>query len=62
MKKYGYTPPSEKKGLLYLLIEPDTEEPWRHKGWLETVIKDGTVEKTWNLPSGFIIEKRRLDL
>ena len=62
MKKYGYEPPNEKQRLLYLLIEPDTGEPWRHKGWLETVIKDGTVEKTWNLPSGFIIEKRRLDL
>jgi len=58
-KKYGYIPPSEKKNLFYLLIEPDTGEPWRHKGWLETVIKEGTVEKTWNLPSGFIIEKRR---
>jgi len=59
MKKYGYSPPRENENLLYLLIEPDTGEPWRHKGWLETVIKDGTVEKTWNLPSGFIIEKRR---
>ena len=56
----GYIPPSEKKGIFYLLIEPDIGEPWRHKGWIETVIKDGTIEKTWQLPSGFIIEKRTI--
>lgn len=61
-KQYGYIPPYEKKELFYLLIEPDYEKPWRHNGWIETVIKDGIIEKTWNLPSGFIIEKRRLSL
>ncbi len=59
-RRYGFAPQSRKESLLYLLIEPDLGEPWRHKGWLETVIKDGTVEKTWTLPSGFIIEKRRM--
>lgn len=59
-KKYGYVPPNQKLKLFYLLIEPDTGEPWRHNGWMETVIKDGTIEKTWNLPSGFIIQKRRM--
>jgi len=59
-KQYGYIPPNEKKDVFYLLIEPDTGEPWRHKGWIETVIKDGTVDATWELPSGFIIEKRRV--
>jgi len=59
---YGYMPPAEKKAIFYLLIEPDTGEPWRHKGWIETVIKDGVKEKEWFLPSGFIIEKRTQSL
>ncbi len=57
-KKYGYMPGKEKRGTFYLLIEPDPQKPWSYEGWLETVIKTGTVEKTWKLPSGFIIEKR----
>ena len=57
--KYGYTPGQEKKDTFYLLIEPDAKKPWSYKGWLETVIKTGKVEKTIALPnSGFIIQKR----
>ena len=47
--------------VLYLLIEPDGDKPWTYKGWIETVVKQGNVEKRWELPSGFIIEKRRVD-
>jgi len=57
-KKYKYVPYTEKRGLFYLLIEPDPEKPWSYKGWLETVIQDGTIISTRQLPSGFIIEKR----
>lgn len=57
-RKYGYTPHSEKKGDFYLLIEPDQHAKWRHKGWLETVIKTGKVIKTEDLTSGFIVQKR----
>lgn len=46
---------------LYLLIEPDDGRPWTYKGWIETVVKQGSVLKRWDLPSGFIIEKRRVD-
>lgn len=55
---YGYLPGKERNGTFYLLIEPDWEKPWSYKGWLETVIKNGKVIKHWELPSGFIIEKR----
>lgn len=55
---YGYLPKYEKQGTFYLLIEPDSDKPWSYNGWLETVIQTGIVEKTWKLPSGFIIEKR----
>lgn len=55
---YSYIPHQEKKGLFYLLIEPDLTKPWSYKGWLETVIKTGTVIETKELPSGFIIQKR----
>jgi len=58
--RYGYIPPYEKKNIFYLLIEPDEGQPWRHKGWIETVIKDGAILDSWVLPSGFIIEKRML--
>lgn len=57
-RKYGYTPHQEKRGTFYLLIEPDFHKPWRHKGWIETVIQSGKIVKTEKLPSGFIIQKR----
>lgn len=52
-------PHKEKKGLVYLLMEPDPYKPWSHKGWLETVIKTGEVLETKTLPSGYIIQKRQ---
>lgn len=57
-RKYGYIPGKEKKGSLYLIIEPDPEKPWSYEGWLETVIKTGEIEKTVTRPSGTIIQKR----
>ena len=57
-KEYNYVPGARKEGTFYLLMEPDPNKPWSYKGWMETVIKTGTVEKTKELPSGFIIQKR----
>lgn len=57
-KKYHYVPHNEKRGVFYLLMEPDAGKPWSYKGWLETVVKDGAVVSTKELPSGFLIEKR----
>ena len=57
-RRYGYIPYNEKKGTVYLLIEPDPGNPWSYNGWLETVIKTGIVESTETLPSGIIIQKR----
>jgi len=57
-RKYHYIPYQEKKGTVYLLIEKDPEKPWSYNGWLETVIKTGTVIKTVTLPSGYIVQKR----
>ncbi len=59
-KTYGYLPGKEKAGTLYLLIEPDPSKPWSYQGWLETVIKEGKVIDTRELPSGFIIQKRTI--
>lgn len=59
-KIYGYVPKTDKDGVFYLLIEKDSEKPWSYEGWIKTVIKVGKVEKKITLPSGFIIEKRRL--
>jgi len=57
-RKYNYLPYQEKKGTFYLLIEPDGGKPWTYKGWLETVIKTGTIIESKTLPSGFIVQKR----
>lgn len=55
---YHYTPHAEKRGLVYLLIEPDPHQPWTYSGWLETVIVDGEIRDTVKLHSGAIIQKR----
>lgn len=57
-RTYHYIPYTEKKGIFYLLIEPDSEKPWSYKGWLETVVKTGDVLYEKKLPSGFIVQKR----
>lgn len=57
--KYGYVPGIEKKGPVYLIIEPDASKPWTYKGWLETVIVGGDIIKTVNLPTGHIIQVRQ---
>lgn len=57
-KKYGYTPGTDKKGLVYLIIEPDNSKPWTYKGWLETVIVGGDIVETKTLFTGHIIQKR----
>ncbi len=55
---YGYMPDNVKTGIFYTLIEKDNDQPWRHKGWLETVIKDGAVVWEKELSSGFLVQKR----
>lgn len=58
-RTYHYLPHQEKKGTFYLLIEPDYNKPWSYKGWMETVVKTGSILKTWELPSGLIVQKRQ---
>ena len=57
-KNYNYVPHKEKRGIFYLLMEPDPSKLWSYKGWLETVIKAGTILETKEFPSGFIVQKR----
>jgi hypothetical protein len=56
--KYGYIPHQRKEGVVYLLIEKDPSKPWSYQGWLQTVIKTGTVLETRELPNGAIVQKR----
>ncbi|MDO8657999.1 MAG: glycosyltransferase family 39 protein [Candidatus Levybacteria bacterium] len=56
-RKYNYIPHRDKKGIFYLLIEPDPSKPWSYRGWLETVVKAGEPEVEISLPSGLIIQK-----
>lgn len=55
---FGYEPGLEKKGLAYLIIEPDISKPWRQKGWLETVMQGGRTIWVKTLLNGLILEKR----
>lgn len=57
-QKYGYVPLAEKKGLAYLIIEPDNGQPWRQKGWLETVVQGGETIWKKTVLNGILIEKR----
>src|SRR3990167_1515321 len=59
--KYGYKPHHEKRGLVYLLMEPDPSQYWSYKGWMETVVVDGDVLEETTLPSGIIVQKRMFD-
>ncbi len=56
--RYGYVPAHEKKGLAYLIIEPDTSQPWRQNGWLETVVQGGSSIWIKTMLNGLILEKR----
>lgn len=56
--KFGYMPDNVKKETFYLLIEKDNDQPWRHKGWLETVMRDGNIIWEKELTSGFVVQKR----
>jgi len=61
-EKYGYVPSSEKKGIAYMIIEMDGTKPWSYKGWLETVIKDGTpVWERYLMPSDHVLQKRQFN-
>jgi hypothetical protein len=61
-EKYGYMPTHEKKGTVYLIIEKDPEKPWSYNGWLETVIKDGTVVwERYLKKSDHIVQKREFN-
>lgn len=57
-EKFGYLPGNIKNGAFYLLIEKDNDKPWRDNGWMQTVIKTGSVVWEQTLPSGFIVQKR----
>lgn len=57
-KKYGYLPNKSKERIFYLIIEPNPEQPWGAKGWLETVIKEGQVVFDTTFPSGLRLQKR----
>lgn len=56
-ENFDYIPDNVKSGTFYLLIEKDNDQLW-YKGWLETVVKEGTVLWEKELPSGFIVQKR----
>jgi hypothetical protein len=57
-QKYGYEPGNEKKGIAYLIIEPDDSKPWRQQGWLETVVQGGKTVWIKTLLNGLLLEKR----
>lgn len=57
-KKKNYIPGEEKKGLFYLIMEPDIYRPWAVEGWLKTQIKVGEILERKVFQNGVILEKR----
>ena len=57
-KKYGYLPSQDKKGIFYLLIEPNSYNKWAAQGWMDTIIKTGKIINTKTLKCGLIVQKR----
>ncbi|MBI1869528.1 hypothetical protein HYS11_01010 [Candidatus Gottesmanbacteria bacterium] len=58
-KKYGRIPGSQRKGNLYLIMEPEKDRPWLWEGWIKTVVKDpGKVIDRKEFPGGVVVEKR----
>ena len=55
---YHYVPGKSKKGVFYLIIEPDTQRPSAPNGWKQTVIKTGTVQWDKVFPGDITLEKR----
>jgi len=56
-EKYHYQPYREKKGLYYILIEPDSLQFLENAKYL-TSLQSGNLIYSKKLPNGFIVEKR----
>lgn len=56
-KEYGYTP-SEKAEVMYVILEPDKENPQRLTAWLKEREHDGLVIAQKKLPGGIVVQKR----
>lgn len=56
-KTYGYTP-VEKTGIMYVILEPDRENPQRLTTWLKERERDGVILQQKKLPGGVVVQKR----
>lgn len=60
--KYGKVPGTERRGNLYLIMEPNRDEPWLWEGWIKTVVLDpGQVQSRQEFPGGVVVEKRLIN-
>lgn len=60
LQKYGVVPGNEKKGLTYLIMEIDGTKPLSYQGWLDTVIKTGTILDHQYLPKEDVFIQKRM--
>ncbi len=57
-KQFGYTPDNNEDSLFFVILEPDTQYPFRLINWLEQRKGDGKVIKTQKFKSGIIVQTR----
>lgn len=57
-KKYHYQSSKENVGLLYMILEPDYENPNRLTNWLELRKNDGRVIKEKTVKGGILVQTR----
>jgi len=59
-KKYGYVPLQGNTSLLYVIMEPDYELPFRLKDWLKDREGDGIMQEEKVIKGGVIVQTRTL--
>ena len=59
-KKYGYIPVQGNTKLLYVILEPDYDLPFRLKDWLKDREGDGIIQKEKVIKGGVVVQTRAL--
>ena len=57
-KEYGYVPLRENTALLYVILEPDYELPFRLENWLKNRENDGIIQKEEIVKGGITVQTR----
>lgn len=59
-KEYGYVPVQSNTKLLYVVLEPDYDMPFRLKDWLKIRENDGIIQREKAIRGGVVVQTRLL--